>query len=258
MPLLLLLLGCRETLRPGVLPPDRDPSRRWEQLLSRVVDREGYVDYGALESDRGPLDDYVAWLATDEAWEGKLTKDWHAQFLNAYNALVLYQVLIRGRPASVLDVRGTIPVKGFKFFRGTQFRLGDDLLSLSEIEHERIRWKEMDYRDHAAINCASRSCPPLRGELYRTNTLQTQLDDQMRVWIMDEDRGVRVTAEKATFSPIFEWYARDFSFWTAGEDICSIAADHATGTKRQMLYRLAERGCPHDYFEYDWSLNESK
>ena len=116
MPLLLLLLGCRETLTPGVMAPDRDPSRRWEQVLSRVVDRQGYVDYGALEANRGPLDDYLAWLATEQAWEGKITKDWHAQYLNAYNALVMFEVTRRPE----LRVPGEHKVD---FFYLTCFRL---------------------------------------------------------------------------------------------------------------------------------------
>jgi hypothetical protein len=255
--LLLALLACRETLVPGVPVPERDAQRAWGQLLAEVVTEDGYVDYDALEDNREPLDGYVAWLATDEAWKGKLTKDWHAQYLNAYNALTLFQVLVRGRPASVLDVPSIVPKPGFGFFYATDFRLGDEKLSLAEIEHERLRLKELDYRDHAALNCASRSCPPLRGELYKVGRLDEQLQDQMERWVADDERGVRIVDGALVMSPIFDWYARDFEFASAGMNVCQVAALYASGDKRALLRTLGNQECPHTTFSYDWSLNDA-
>lgn len=254
---LLLLAGCRETLVPGVPPPQRDAQRAWGELLSEVVTDDGYVDYDALESNREPLDGYVAWLATEEAWKGKLTKDWHAQYLNAYNALTIFQVLVRGRPASVLDVSSIVPVAGFGFFYGTDFELDDERLSLAEIEHERLRLKEVDYRDHAAMNCASRSCPPLRRELYKVGRLDEQLQEQMERWVADDERGVRIEDGALVMSPIFDWYPRDFEFGSAGLNVCEVAAQYAKGDKRALLRKLGAQGCPHTTFAYDWSLNDA-
>lgn len=247
----LLCLGCRQSMRSTAVP-NAEASADWQALLEKVVTAEGLVDYDALSADREPLDRYVAWLATPEAWPGKVTRDWHAQYLNAYNALVLFQVLERGRPASVRDVP-------FRFFHWTQFQIGEEWLTLSEIENERIRWKEMDVRDHAALNCASMSCPPLRPELYRAVDLPKQLDEQWRRWINDEQRGVRLEGDKAVFNPIFEWYARDFEFFSAGVDICTLAAAVTENPrKRKTLYDLAAKGCPHEVFEYDWALNDAE
>lgn len=238
--------------------PAPNAPKQWGLLLGQIVDARGLVDYDALAADRGALDDYVAYLGDPERWAGPLSKDWHAQYLNAYNALVLYQVLERDRPASVLDPKGIVPIPGWRFFHGTQFPMGVDTLTLSEIENERIRGKELDYRDHGAMNCASMSCPPLRAELYRAPGLQKQLDDQMRAWIDDETRGVRIVDGEVVFNPIFDWYERDFVFWSAGADICTIAASHTEDeAKREALYALAEKGCPRKYSAYDWSLNDS-
>ncbi len=223
-----------------------------------MVTDDGYVDYDLLESERETLDKYVAWLATPGAWQGKTTKDWHARYLNVYNTLVLYQVVERGRPNSVLEPRRLLPIDGAAFFLETQFNLGgDEWLSLSEIEHERIRQKELDLRDHAAMNCASMSCPPLRSELYRPASLQGQLDDQMSRWVMDDERGLRFEGDKVLFNPIFDWYARDFEFWTAGLDLCTIASQYASGRRQQRLVDLAAQGCPHAFFGYDWRLNDA-
>jgi hypothetical protein len=254
--LLALATGCRTTMVSSGTP-GKEAGKRWELLLDRVVDDQGYVDYDTLESERGALDDYVAWLADERAWPGRITKDWHAQYLNAYNALVLFQVLERGRPDSVLDVQGWVPWPGFAFFHSTQFQLGIEKLTLSEIENERIRWKEMDLRDHSAMNCASRSCPPMRQQLYRGGGLAAQLDDQMLAWLSDEERGVRIEGDVAVFNPIFDWFARDFHFFSAGQDPCTIAAEYVGDPdKSRKLLELAERECPRRFFEYDWRLNQ--
>jgi len=254
---LLSLIGCRESLYAKAIPPDKEPAAEYESLLAQVVTDDGLVDYDALEADRRPLDRYVAWLAGDNPLRGRQTGDHHPFWLNAYNALVLYQVLERGRPASVLDVDGFLPVDGAGFFFETQFKVEDEWLSLSDIEGERIRWMELDLRDHAALNCASRSCPPLRAELYRRGELERQLKDQMRRWVNDPVRGVRVDDEGAQFSAIFSWYARDFAFFSAGKSLCDIAATFADKELARRLSELDAEGCPHDFLPYDWRLNDA-
>jgi len=254
---LIALTGCRRTMEADpALPASKEAVGAWGDALAKIVTDDGYVDYTALEQQRIPLTNYVAWLASEEAWEGRVTKDWHAQYLNAYNALVLFQILERGKPPNVREVRDWIPVDGAAFFHFTQFELGVEFLTLSEIENERLRWKEMDYRDHAALNCAARSCPPMRPELYRTGQLKDQLEDQMSHWVMDDARGVRFDGDKALFNPIFDWYARDFSFFSVGEDLCTIASHYATGEKQLILEGLAAKGCPHAFYPFDWALNE--
>lgn len=255
--LLTLLLACRTTMVSGA-DPGENARREYGDLLAEVVTEDGYVDYDALEANRGPLDRYVAQLALDDNDVGKKAKHRHAYWLNAYNALVLYQVLERGRPDSVLDVNGWIPKAGSGFFLETQFDVGGNYLSLSEIEHERIRQMELDYRDHAAMNCASMSCPPLRNELYATPKLQGQLRDQMRRWIMDDERGVRIEGNTIVVSPIFEWFHRDFVFFSAGMNLCELAATYATDNKRRALDVMADSGeCTWRTFDYDWSLNDA-
>jgi hypothetical protein len=243
---------------PRVAVPEADPSERWGDLLAEAVTPDGFVDYDLIEANRDPLDAYVAWLSHDAILSDKMTGDNHALHLNAYNAFVIYQVLERGKPASVMDVVGRIPVPGSGFFLETAFDLGPDWLSLSEIEHERIRQLELDFRDHAAMNCASRSCPPMRPELYGRGSLQTQLREQFQRWIDDPTRGVRVEEGVAVFSPIFDWYARDFHFWSAGQNLCEMARRYASEQLAGQLKELADAGCPHRFGDYDWSLNDAR
>lgn len=252
----LCLGSCRESMYPAVDQTEANPTPKYAALLREVVTYDGYVDYDKLEASRGPLDEYVAWIAYSRAWRLERPIDRPADYINAYNALVLYQVLERGRPKSVMDVQGWLPVPGAKFFAMTQFKLGREWVSLSEIEHERVRNTLLDYRVHAALNCASRSCPPFRRDLYSDKSLGMQLRSQMQRWIAD-DRALYLEGDTVVFSPIFDWYARDFEFWSAGLNICEIARKHALGPRQQELTVAARDGCKHRFFEYDWSLNDA-
>lgn len=250
-----LLVGCRRGMVPDV-PVDPEAPAAWAELLSEVVTEDGLVDYDRLEQDRAVLDAYVAWLGREPA-HGTPNATRHAFWLNAYNALVLYAVLENGRPDSVMDVDGWLPFSGSGFFYEQAFLVDGEWVSLWDIEHERLRMRLLDYRDHAALNCASRSCPPLRNQLYTPVDLQWQLKDQMTRWIEDPERGVRVEDGGAEFSALFQWYARDFEFWSGGDDLCTIAARFAKGEQKAQLEKLAARGCPRRFKDYDWSLNDA-
>ena len=253
--LLLMAIACRSPMYPPV-PADGDPRKAYTAFLQRVVTEDGYVDYNAVEANRTPLDRMVAWIASEESYKGKKARHRHAYWLNAYNTLVLFQVMERDRPSSVLEPDGWLPFDGSAFFMETTFDVGGNRYSLAEIEHERIRHMELDFRDHAAMNCASMSCPPLRNELYKTDQLQAQLREQMERWVMDDNRGVRIEDGVGVFNPIFDWFHRDFVFTSAGMSICEIAATYSEGDKKAQLEALVEAGCPHRFFDYDWSLND--
>ncbi len=253
----LAALACRTHLASSAPVPDVDPSAAWGDLLAEVVTEDGYVRYSVLAENRNPLDTYVAWLSRDDLIQGQEGDDDHALYLNAYNALVLFQVLERGRPASVMDVPGTLPRAGAGFFVETAFDVGEDWLSLAEIEHERIRMTEMDFRDHAAMNCASRSCPPLRRELYQRGGLQGQLKDQFKNWVADRERGMRIEADVLVVSQVFETYARDFTFWSGGKDLCTLAARYADPAFEAELTALAAKGCPQRAMPWDSALNDA-
>lgn len=253
--MILGLLACRP-----VLEAEGDAAGapwRWNATLQRVVTEDGLVDYERLRDERQSLDDYVAWLALPARQGGRIKADRHAMWINAYNALTLFQVLERDLPGSVLDVEGWLPMSGSGFFLETTFVVGGQTVSLSDIEHEKLRLRELDLRDHAALNCASASCPPLRAGLYPDDGLNAALDEAMARWVDDDARGVRIEGDQVVFSPIFEWYARDFASWGHGRSLCGIAADYASGAKKAALQGLDREGCAHRFGSYDWSLNRA-
>ena len=86
----------------------------------------------------------------------------------------------------------------------------DDKLSLNDIENEILRKKFKDARLHAAINCASVSCPPLRGEAFVGSRLDAQLDEQMRTFLAMGGAFVDRDTSTIRLSRVFLWYGRDF------------------------------------------------
>ena len=249
------LLGCRTPLPVPDVPPDDGPAR-YAALLEEVVTPDGYVDYDRLEARRADLDAYVAHLATHPIQGTKRRA--YGRWLDAHNALALHAVLEAGRPPSVKAVPGRLPTPGAGFFLERTFAVDQTRLSLWEIEHERLRLTFLDPRMHAAMNCASRSCPPLRDEPYAGRDIDMQLDEQMRTWVNDAERGIRLEDDGTlVFSPIFTWFAEDFDRWTGGRDLCLYVAQWADDPLRHHLIDAGHRGCPHETFVYDWSLNHA-
>lgn len=250
--LLLLLSACQTALVPSTPVPAHDPSPEYEALLKRVVTPDGYVHWDRLRADHAALDAYVAWLTRP----GALPDDpraAHATWLNAYNAWTLYGVLELDVTTSVKEVPGWVPEPGSGFFLERTYELGGSHYSLYTAEHTCIRAGIGDWRDHAALNCASASCPPLRAELYDPARLDAQLDEQVQRWADDPVRGWRQEGDTYVFSPIFQWFEADFPVGEGG--LCGLLGPYATGDRRAILQAGAASGCPAAFFEYDWRLN---
>ena len=83
-------------------------------------------------------------------------------------------------------------------------------MSLDELEHDILR-KLGEPRIHFAIVCASVSCPDLRREPYTAALLEVQLEEQVRGFLANEAKGLRLEGRQARVSKIFDWFAEDFS-----------------------------------------------
>lgn len=247
------LLGCGSVSRPPT--PDTDPSARWALLLRDAVTPSGLVDYEVLRADPQPLADFVGWIAEHgpETDRFRLLDDdrrlaWH---LNAYNATVLWRVLAHWPLTSVQEVPSLLGPPGTGFFLRERHRIDREPVSLYWYERALILPTYEEPLAHAALNCASRSCPPLRGDLYRDATLNVQLKDQMRRWVAEG--AVTLVGGSFEFNPIFEWYADDFRRWAGADTPCDVVRPYADEALLGALHAHPE--CPHTFAAYDWSLN---
>lgn len=207
-------------------------------LKSFVVD--GSVDYAGLRKQRGQLDAYLESLARVrekefDAWPRDTRL---AYLINLYNAATLQLIVDHYPVKSIKDIGS--------FFRGPWdqkvVRLFAKTITLDNLEHDIIRKQYNEPRIHMALVCAAKGCPPLRGEAYTGRKLDSQLDDQSKVYLASA-HGMRLerSSGKVYLSSVFKWY---------GEDFPSVTKFVGKYTN-QNLDGLTVR-----WLDYDWSLNE--
>jgi hypothetical protein len=235
----------------------------WNGALERWV-QPGGVDYDAVLAGEGDLRRFIATLATigPRATPERFTTEPErlAYYINAYNALVLFAVVDNWPIDTVHDVRGWLdPRAGFGFFYGLRLPLDGDSINLYDLENEVIRGF-IDARIHAAINCASKSCPALMPYAFEPARLDDQLDAVTRDFCSNPPH-VRVDeeAEEIQLSAIFEWYQTDFEEHARRMGRPATIMDFILAFATPEVASEVERAQNADFevvFQpYDWALN---
>lgn len=193
-----------------------------------------------------------------------------AFWINLYNVLVIDAIITFGVQDSVTE--GWLGV--ISFFRRAAYDVGGQRFSANDIEHgilranrphwtipgpqfgpsdARLAWRvtPLDPRIHFALNCASRSCPPIA--FYDAAKIDAQLDLATAGFVANEvtvDPGQGIVR----LSAIFRWYAGDFG---GRQGVLAFLARHLpAGEARDWLHaqgtrpRLAAQ-------PYDWGLNRA-
>ncbi len=212
----------------------------WAHVLATMVDAQGRVDYPSLKANRTSLDRYVAILGevgpTTRPELFNSSAQQLAYYLNAYNALTLFNVVNRW-PAirSVMDERAS-------FFVLTKFKLDGAQTNLYDLENNIIRPRFKEPRVHFALNCASGGCPQLPRVPFDAATLPAQLQREA-VKFVHEARNVSVAGDTVTVSNIFTWYQDDF-----GGDVLAYVHRVAPDLTFPVAASVVVR-------DYDWALN---
>lgn len=231
------------------------------RILRAHYDPARGMDYeGLAGSDWKPLRDFLDALSkVDPAAldrPGQL-----AFYLNLYNATVLNLAMENRHVASIRDL-STDPFTRINVFKKDLVRLRGGALSLKRLEDEFIREGFKDPRIHFALNCAARSCPPLRREAYTGEGLEAQLDDQTRRFFADPVLGARFEEKDGTLTvrltKIMDggfWFRKDFDRWGGGR--LAFLRRHLDPERRQRLDAYGDR-VKLEFDAYDWSLNSWK
>ena len=205
------------------------------------------VDYAAVQEHKATLDAYRVQLA--QATEPTNRDEKLAFYINAYNGLTL-ALMIEKLPEdqnkwssySIRDA-GTTLISTWKYF---DFEVAGKKRTLDEIEHALLR-PLGEPRIHFAINCASRSCPPLIAEPFLATTLETQLEQVTTAFAQDPMQ-IRFDGKKLQVNPIMNWFAADF------KDAGGIGPFLSPYTKPKVT-TFINNGGSIGFFDYDWSLN---
>jgi len=214
----------------------------YDGLLAKYVTPVGvkYAEWKKSATDRQALQKVVDAIAqANVATSGK--EDQLAFYLNAYNAWILHEALAKYPTRSVKD-----PL--FAFFLGKRIKVTGEEMSFNHLEKDIVRARFEEPRVHFALNCASRSCPPLNRQAFRGRELESQLEKLSRAFVNSEN-GVKVSADKksAQLSKIFDWYKEDFKKEGGVLTFINKRRDVPLSDDVKISYQ-----------DYNWSLNETK
>ena len=191
-----------------------------------------------------------------------------AFWINLYNALVLDAIIEFGVRHSVTE--GWLGL--LAFFRNAAYDIGGQRMSLDDIEHgvlrdnrghpalpgsqfaaddRRLNWviAPPDVRMHFALNCASRSCPPI--QVYSADRIDAQLDLAARNFVGQSTTKDQKTNELSV-SSIFRWYQRDFG---GQRELINFILNHLPDDERRKWVSENQDILRLKYEAYDWGLN---
>ena len=212
----------------------------YNALLQKYSRPDGvlYASWHASQSDRKRLTEVLNDFGS-VPYEDLTSAEATAFLINLYNAAMIDQVL-QSYPIDSVQSIGVLP---FSVFRTNSITLNGRPVSLDTIEKEILLKEYPDPRIHFAINCASKSCPPLRSEAFVPDQLDQQLDEQARLFA-NSPHAVK-TGKSAAYSQLFQWYDQDFP-GNHPADYLNKYRDSPLPTNSSV-----------EWIEYDWSLNEA-
>ena len=252
LPLALLLLALSGAAPAGAQAHAGVDLDLYDRLLERhtraVLDVVGTrVDYRAISRS----DDWKRLSAQLRAARpsrlGRAAK--LAYWINAYNVFTIDLIVEHHPVGSIRDIGSFL----FPVWKETVATVEGRDVSLGDIEHEILR-KMDEPRIHAAIVCASTSCPSLARRAFRAERLDEQLDDAMRRWLASPAKGVSIDRARETVrvSAIFDWFDEDFE--RDGGVLATIA--RYVDDEDAAWLRGPGRDARIRYLEYDWKLND--
>jgi hypothetical protein len=215
----------------------------YAELLNKYVN-DGKVDYAGFKAEETKLDTYLSILEAVDS-NSLSRNEQFAFYTNAYNAWTIKLILSRYPDIKSIKDLGSLLKSPWK---KKIVRIEGQVISLDNVEHDILRPRYKDARVHFAINCAAKSCPPLRSEPYAGDTLNAQLDDSTRSFL-NNPTSHKFDGNSFYVSRIFKWFAEDFD-----HDILSFYLKYADTDLRRKLE--SKRGTLKiKYRAYDWSLN---
>jgi len=228
-------------------PKDVDHSA-FDRLLKKYVNEKGQVNYKGFKNDEKEFNGYLEMLSKNAPTDKWSKNDQMAYWINAYNAYTIRLILDHYPVQSIKDIGSKIKIPfvttpwAKKFFK-----IGNETMSLDNIEHGTLRKKYNDPRIHFALVCASISCPRLRNEAYMANKLDAQLDDQGSDFLNNPAKNA-ISKDKTSLSKYFDWYKGD---WNENGKSVEEWVNKYSKTKINKETKIS-------FLDYNWNLNEQK
>jgi hypothetical protein len=222
-------------------------------LKAHVAD--GMVNYDAFRA-APTFKSYLAALARQDP-KMLPRAEQLAFWINAYNAYTIQLIISHNETRSIRNINKTLGLKLKGPWSEKMAAVGGTTYTLDNIEHDIIRPTYNEPRIHFALVCAAMGCPPLRSEAYTGARLETQLDEQARMFLLESPEKNRVDVASRTFyhSMIFGYYKADFGGSLESAGAYAARWFPAGSPERRLLesgkFRAVET-------EYDWTLNSQQ
>lgn len=171
-----------------------------------------------------------------------------AFWINVYNIFALDLVAKHWPVSSIKDIGSLL----FPVWDKTAGDVFGSTYTLDQIENEKIR-PLGDPRIHAAIVCASISCPSLAREPFVSAQIDAQLDAAFARFVANPDKGFRLDRDSNTIhlSSIFKWFAGDFD---KQGGVLAVIARHLGESDRAWV-EANGANAKLEYMDYDWRVN---
>lgn len=206
-----------------------------EFLSAHVFD--GYVDYEAISVDKTVLNELVERIGEIDLSESSELEN-QSFYINAYNILVIDQVVKSYPTVSVKDIPG--------FFDRTKYVVAGEKITLNNIEKDILLKKYEDSRFHFVLVCGAKDCPKLWNQSFSSDHLNTELEKRTREALNDLSF-VKESQKGYGLSEIFRWNRFEFG---GKKDIL----EFINGFRNNIIDPEAKTY----YYDYDWTLNDTK
>ncbi|MGD8305848.1 MAG: DUF547 domain-containing protein [Ignavibacteria bacterium] len=212
----------------------------FDELLKEYVDDNGLVKYEAFLNNQ-KFEKYVASLKKTDL-DKMNEKENYAFLINAYNALVIKNVIDHWPIDSPMDADG--------FFDKKKFKVGSKELTLNNIEYD-LLFKINPVLCHFGLVCGATSCPRLLQMTYKEKNVYDQLNVNANEFLNDQAKN-RLDKETNTLylSEIFKWFKDIFI-----EEYGSLKNAAAEFMNEEDADYLGKNDVTIKYIRYNWKLN---
>ena len=248
-----VLLACSDAPPAAAQSPVADLTQ-WNRILAAYYNPTNGFDYKALKARD------AAALQTIRQQLGRVNvaaltpKQQLAHWINVYNVNTVATIIESYPTKSIRDL-STDPIIRLNVFKKERVPVGNARLSLNDVENEKIRDGFKDPRIHFAINCAAKSCPPIRTEAFVGEKVDAQLDEQARLFL-NGPHGARFKRDGDTLvittTKIMDWFSDDFEKWGGGK--AAFLRKYVSADKQRMIDQAKD--IDFEYDDYDWDLND--
>lgn len=234
--LCLLLFFVAQTFAEALSMPT-DFTQAADQFLGKYV-KDGLVDYQQVKQEINEINALYQQIG-QMSLDGATATEKKAFYINTYNLIVIHQIAQKYPVASPMGIAG--------FFDQQKHKVAGEMLTLDELEKQKLLQTYQDARLHFVLVCAAVSCPPLADDAFTAEKLEQQMEE--RTWLaLNDPEFIRVQSaqKKVEVSQILDWYKNDFL-----REAPSLLAyvNRYRKEKIPASYELS-------FYDYNWQLND--